>query len=76
MREMALGRRFDGLIAWNSLFHLTAPDQRAMFPLFRAHAANGAAIMFTTGTEAGEIVGDWAGEPLFHASLDEEEYRQ
>ena len=39
MRRLALGRRFAGLIAWDSFFHLRPQDQRAMFPIFAAHAA-------------------------------------
>ncbi|MFK8250294.1 class I SAM-dependent methyltransferase [Ancylobacter terrae] len=75
MRTLSLGRRFDGLIAWDSFFHLAADDQRAMFPLFRAHARPGAALMFTSGPAAGEAIGTFEGEPLFHASLDPAEYR-
>jgi len=75
MRAMALGRRFDGLVAWDSFFHLAQHDQRAMFPRFAAHAAPGAALIFTSGPEHGEAIGDLHGEPLFHASLDAQEYR-
>lgn len=75
MRRLSFGRRFDGLIAWDSFFHLTYEDQRAMFPVFRAHAAPGAALMFTSGPEHGEAVGEFGGEPLYHASLDAKEYR-
>jgi SAM-dependent methyltransferase len=75
MRGLALGRRFDGILAWDSLFHLRAADQRAMFTTFAAHAAPGAALMFTTGPAAGETVGSYRGEPLYHASLDGAEYR-
>ena len=75
MRRLALGIRFDGLLAWDSFFHLTAGDQRAMFPIFGAHAAPGAALMFTSGPKFGEAVGTFHGEPLFHASLDPAEYR-
>ena len=75
MRRLALGRRFDALLAWHSLFHLAADDQRAMFPVFAAHAAPGALLMFTSGTEAGEAIGEWQGEPLYHASLAPDEYR-
>src|SRR6516164_8786111 len=28
MRELSLDRRFDGILAWNSLFHLSPEDQR------------------------------------------------
>ncbi|MFC5420185.1 class I SAM-dependent DNA methyltransferase [Bosea eneae] len=75
MRELALGRRFDGLIAWDSFFHLKPDDQRRMFPLFRAHAADGAALLFTSGPGHGEAIGTFEGEPLYHGSLDPAEYR-
>lgn len=75
MRGLALGRRFDGILAWDSVFHLHHDDQRAMFPVFAAHAAPGAALMFTSGPAHGSAMGTLGGEPLFHASLDPAEYR-
>lgn len=75
MRTLALGRRFDGVLAWHSFYHLAPADQRAMFPVFAAHAAPGAALLFTSGPEAGEAIGEWEGAPLYHASLDPAEYR-
>ena len=75
MRELALGRRFDGLIAWDSFFHLRPDHQRAMFPIFGAHAAPNAALMFTSGASFGEAIGTFEGEPLYHGSLDPAEYR-
>jgi 2-polyprenyl-3-methyl-5-hydroxy-6-metoxy-1,4-benzoquinol methylase len=74
MRALALGRRFDAIIAWDSLFHLSPDDQRAMFPRFAAHAAPGAPLLFTSGPSHGETVGSCWGEPLYHGSLDPEEY--
>jgi hypothetical protein len=47
-----------------------------MFEVFRAHAAPGALLLFTSGPAAAEPIGDLFGEPLYHASLDEAEYRQ
>jgi SAM-dependent methyltransferase len=75
MRGLALGHRFDGILAWDSFFHLRADDQRAMFAVFRDHAAPGAALLFTSGPRAGVAMGTFAGEPLYHASLDPDEYR-
>lgn len=75
MRTIALGQTFDGILAWDSFFHLTQDDQRRMFAIFRAHAAPGAALMFTSGTENGVAMGTFGGEPLYHASLAPEEYR-
>ncbi len=45
MRALALGSRFDGLVAWDSFFHLPWEDQRRMFPVFREHANAGAALL-------------------------------
>lgn len=75
MRTLSLGRRFDGLIAWDSFFHLTPEDQRRMVPLFRDHAAEGAVLLFTSGPAHGEAVGSFEGEPLYHGSLAPAEYR-
>lgn len=75
MRHVALGQQFNGIVAWDSFFHLGFDDQRAMFEVFRAHAAPGAALMFTSGPAHGEATGDHAGEALYHASLAPEEYR-
>lgn len=76
MRGLQLGRRFDGVLAWDSFFHLCHDDQRAMFGVFAAHAAPGAMLMFTSGPADGEAIGEFEGEPLFHASLAPEEYRR
>lgn len=75
MRDLSLGRTFDGILAWHSLFHLTPDAQRAMFPLFAAHASGGGALMFTSGTSEGVAMGTFEGEPLYHASLSSDEYR-
>lgn len=75
MRRLALGRRFDAVVAWCSLFHLTPDDQRAMFPVFADHAAPGAPLLFTSGDRAGVSIGAFEGEPLYHASFDASEYR-
>src|SRR5262249_35604773 len=75
MRRLPPDRRFAGISAWNSFSHLPGDDQRRMFPIFRAPAAPGAALMFTSGPRHGEAVGSYRGEPLYHASLDEADYR-
>jgi SAM-dependent methyltransferase len=75
MRSLAMDRRFNGILAWDSFFHLCPDDQYLMFPIFRKHAASGAALMFTSGPEHGEAIGCYEGEPLYHASLDAAEYR-
>lgn len=74
MRGLALNETFDAILAWNSLFHLSRADQREMFPVFAAHAAPGAALMFTSGPEDGERIGRVQGAPIYHASLAPAEY--
>jgi SAM-dependent methyltransferase len=76
MRSLSLGRTFDGLLAWDSFFHLKPDDQRKMFAVFAAHAARGAALMFNTGPSYGESVGWYRDDPLYHASLDAAEYKE
>ncbi len=75
MRGLELEERFDAILAWNSLFHLSPADQRGMFPVFAAHAAPRAVLMFTSGPEAGEPVGKVEGESVYHASLSPDDYR-
>ena len=74
MRGLDLDRQFDVILAWNSFFHLGAADQRAMFPVFTAHAAPKAVLMFTAGPAAGEPIGQVEGAPIYHCSLEPEEY--
>lgn len=75
MRSLALGRRFGGVLAWDSFFHLSHDDQRTMFPIFAAHSAPGGILMFNAGFSKGEVVGSYRGDPLYHASLDPSEYQ-
>ena len=75
MRKLQLSAKFEGILAWDSLFHLTHDDQRNMFARFVAHSAPGTALMFTSGPTHGEAIGSLQGEPLYHASLAPAEYR-
>lgn len=75
MRFLALGRRFGGILAWDSFFHLDHASQAGMFAVFAAHAAPGAALLFTSGPAHGVAIGRYRGEALFHASLDPGAYR-
>lgn len=75
MRKLGLRRQFRGVLAWDSLFHLTQADQRAVLPRLAALAAPGGALMFNSGPADGVAIGTFEGEPLFHASLDPGAYR-
>lgn len=75
MRGLDLGRRFDGVLAWYSSFHLTAEAQTAMAAVYARHLRPGGVLMFIGGPERGVAMGTWMGQPLHHASLDPAEYR-
>jgi SAM-dependent methyltransferase len=74
MRALALAQAFDLVVAWDSFFHLEREDQRAMFSTFRRHTAPGGLLLFTSGPEDGEAIGELFGDALFHASLEAQEY--
>ena len=74
MRRPSLKDRFDGILAWDSFFHLDPGDQRLMFAVFAAHSSDRAVLMFNTGPEHGEAIGRYRGDPLYHASLASGEY--
>jgi SAM-dependent methyltransferase len=76
MRTVSLARRFEGILAWDSYFHLAPDDQRRMFDIFAAHAKPGTILMFNAGPRWGEAIGNYRGDPLYHASLDPLEYER
>lgn len=76
MRQFEVGRRFEGILAWDSFFHLGMDDQRKMFRRFAQHTQRGAPLMFTSGPAEGEAIGTYGEEPLYHASLGTAEYEQ
>ena len=75
MRDISLNEKFDAIIAWNSFFHLSQDDQRKMFVTFESHLAPNGVLLFTSGPSNGEIWSDNGGENLYHASLDQDEYK-
>jgi len=75
MRDAFPPGPFDGVLAWHSLFHLSPDDQKKVLPKLAASVAEGGRLMFTSGPAYGETIGQWRGEPVYHASLDPEAYR-
>lgn len=74
MRRLDLGERFDGVIAWDSFFHLAPDDQRLTLGRMAAHLAPGGSLLFTVGPKAGEAVGKVGQSPVYHASLSPAQY--
>ena len=76
MRDLALGRTFDGIVAWHSIFHLTVEEQRAALPKIAAHLRPGVVLMMTLGLTEGETDGQVGQDRVYHASLDAADYRR
>jgi SAM-dependent methyltransferase len=74
MRSLSLNERFEGILAWDSFFHLNPDDQRSMFQIFARHSAQSSVLMFNTGPAFGEAIGYYAGDPIYHTSLEQAEY--
>ncbi|WP_420585054.1 class I SAM-dependent methyltransferase [Ruegeria sp.] len=69
MRDFELDQQFDGIIAWNSFYHLTADEQKACIARMSRHLRPGGMLMLTVGPRAGEESGSVGAERVFHASL-------
>ena len=74
MRQLDLPETFDGIIAWDSFFHLTPPEQRDVLGRIGRHLNDGAALLVTVGPAAGEVTGCVGGEAVYHSSLAPDEY--
>lgn len=75
MSILDLKEKFDAIIAWDSFFHLTQDQQRHMFNIFRNHINNDGILLFTSGTDNGEVVSKMNGRDIYHSSLSTNEYR-
>lgn len=74
MRQVSFNKYFDGILAWDSFFHLTHEDQESMFHIFSSCAKSDAPVMFTAGPEHGEATNTLWDAPLYHASFSKDEY--
>ena len=71
---LVLDQRFDAIIGWGSFFHLSQEEQCAALPRIARCLAPGGRLLLTVGPEAGEVWGQVAGEPVYHASLSLQTY--
>lgn len=75
MRSLDLASRFNGIIGWDSFFHLRPDEQRTTLHRLANHLLPRGALMLTVGPEAGEVTGTVADEPVYHSSLAPEAYK-
>jgi 2-polyprenyl-3-methyl-5-hydroxy-6-metoxy-1,4-benzoquinol methylase len=76
MRTALLDQKFAGVLAWDSLFHLSHSDQAGMIIRIANWLEKDGNLLFNSGPQHGEAIGSQFGEPLYHASLDPSEYRE
>ena len=76
LRQLDLGLgRFDGIICWGTIFHLTQEDQRALISKMGALLRPGGVLLMSSGDTAGEGQGYVGDANIYHASLSVEGYR-
>ena len=76
MRALDLPDRFDGIIAWDSFFHLRPEEQTDCIARVAQHLVPGGAFLTTVGPHAGAISGTVGPEAIYHASLSPAGYAQ
>ena len=76
MRELDLPERFDGIICWDSFFHLTPDEQVSCMPTIARHLRPGGALLLTVGPRAAETTGAVGKGDVYHASLSPETYEK
>lgn len=74
MRALDLAETFDGILGWNSFFHLTPEEQRNCLPRLADALAPDGALMLTVGPAEGAVAGRVGAEQVYHASLSSGEY--
>lgn len=75
LRALAFDAPFDGVLGWNSFFHLTQDEQRVVLPRLADLTRPGGPLMVTIGEGDGTATGTVAGQTVYHASLDAAEYQ-
>ncbi|MEL7090972.1 MAG: methyltransferase domain-containing protein [Pseudomonadota bacterium] len=69
MRDFEAPERFDGIIGWNSFFHLPAAEQPDCIARMARHLAPKGVLMLTVGDAEGPVDGTVGTERVFHDSL-------
>ncbi|MBU4527332.1 MAG: class I SAM-dependent methyltransferase [Hoeflea sp.] len=75
LRHLDLDETFDGVIGWDSFFHLTPQEQRTTLVRLASHLEPKGVLMLTVGPEAGEVAGRVGDDPVYHSSLSLTEYQ-
>ncbi|MFB5191378.1 class I SAM-dependent methyltransferase [Alicyclobacillus fastidiosus] len=69
-----INSNFDGVLAWDSLFHIPLEKQiNTLKKVIRLLRPNGVAL-FTTGGQHGELVSEMFGQKFYYSSLSKRQY--
>lgn len=74
--SLEIDRKFDGILAWDSLFHLPLENQEKTLRKIIRMLNNDGILMFTAGGQAGELVSSMFDTEFYYSSLSEEHYER
>lgn len=64
--------KFDGIIAWDSLWHLPKNSQQLIYPKMRDMLHPGGYLLFSHGNVDDEHVDQMFGEPFYYSALEKQ----
>lgn len=76
IRQFEAFAGYNLILLWHSLFHLTPENQRQILARIGKAADPKCVLAFTSGDAYDESLGEFAQEPLYHASLSPDEYQE
>ncbi len=76
MRRVAMDGFYDGVLAWDSLFHLRGDEQAAVIERIGAWLSPDGRALFNTSPAKSLSMGKNYDQSLYHQSLDPHEYRE
>jgi len=74
--SLVINRKFDGVLAWDSLFHLPLENQEKTIRKIIKMLNNDGILMFTTGGQAGELVSSMFDTEFYYSSLSMDHYER
>ena len=76
MRTVVIANKYDAIIAWDSFFHLSKPEQKSMLVRFASWLNKKGILLFTSGDQNSEVLHtEMLGEKFSYYSLAPETYK-
>jgi len=74
--SIEINRKFDGILAWDSLFHLPLENQEKVIRKIIGMLNIDGILMFTSGGQAGELVSSMFETEFYYSSLSVDHYER